>query len=107
MTCSTIFPSGNFFEDSTNIQISGTCGPCPSCGERGRIIEGTFDYTKDDIIPRQATPEALDVLSKLKSAMAAAELERLSRKSLVNLIARLLNYEKRHSLSIREVASHS
>jgi hypothetical protein len=44
-TCGTIFRSGFWVDDSINVTMSGNlAGPCPQCGQMGRIPDGLFNF---------------------------------------------------------------
>jgi SEC-C motif len=65
-TCSTVFNSGFFVENSTNISFSGNrSGPCPKCGGMGHIPDGVFNFIGNTIEILSAPERTISELSRL------------------------------------------
>lgn len=71
--CGTIFPSGYFVENATNITFADdTSGPCPSCGAMGHVPDGTFNFTEDTIQLLQGPQRTISVLERLAEILQGA-----------------------------------
>lgn len=67
-TCGTVFPSGIYIENSTDITFSGNrSGPCPRCGGMGSLIANntTIDVIGDRVTVKRGwiSPENLAVVA--------------------------------------------
>jgi len=47
--CRTIFNSGFYFENSTNITLTNNQTQCPKCGRMAKIPDGTYNFIGDSI----------------------------------------------------------
>ncbi|CAJ1838528.1 MULTISPECIES: SEC-C metal-binding domain-containing protein [Aeromonas] len=64
-TCGTMFPSGIFMENCTNITLSGCkSGPCPACGGMGSIPDGVFNVLGSVIEIIDAPRKTLEQLGR-------------------------------------------
>lgn len=77
-TCGTIFNSGFFVENSTNISFSGNrSGPCPSCGGMGHVPDGVFNFIGNTIeilsAPERTVSELLGLAKLLREARTKGE----------------------------------
>jgi hypothetical protein len=76
--CGTVFSSGIFVENSTNISFSGNrSGPCPSCGGMGHVPDGVFNFIGNTIeilsAPERTISELAQLAKILREAKAKAE----------------------------------
>lgn len=66
-TCGTVFSSGIFIENATNVTLEGNkAGPCPTCGGWGSVRNGVFNFIGN----------AIEVLNS--PARTSKELQRFS-----------------------------
>lgn len=77
-TCGTVFDSGFFVENSTNISFTGNrAGPCPSCGGIGHVPDGVFNFIGNTIeilsAPERTIAELTHLAQILREAKAKAE----------------------------------
>jgi hypothetical protein len=77
-SCGTVFSSGIFVENSTNISFSGNrSGPCPSCGGMGHVPDGVFNFIGNTIeilsAPERTISELAQLAKILREAKAKAE----------------------------------
>ena len=77
-TCGTVFNSGIFVENSTNITFTeNRSGPCPSCGGMGHIPDGVFNFIGNTIeilsAPERTIAELTHFAQILREAKAKAE----------------------------------
>src|SRR5438132_7871534 len=69
-TCGTPFPSGFFFENSSDITMVGnTSGPCPKCGGMGTVPDGRYDATGDSIRILATSARSIESLRRLESTL--------------------------------------
>ena len=47
--CRTVFNSGFYFENSTNITLTGNQVQCPKCGRMAKIPDGTYNFVGESI----------------------------------------------------------
>jgi uncharacterized protein YecA (UPF0149 family) len=77
-TCGTVFNSGFFVENSTNMSFTGNrSGPCPSCGGMGHIPDGVFNFIENTIeilsAPERTMAELTQLARILREAKAKSE----------------------------------
>ena len=77
-TCGTVFNSGFFVENSTNISFSGNrSGPCPKCGGMGHVPDGVFNFIGNTIeilsAPERTVSELLGLSALLREARTKGE----------------------------------
>src|SRR4030065_663226 len=77
-TCGTVFNSGVFVENSTNISFTGNrAGPCPKCGGMGHIPDGVFNFIGNTIeilsAPERTISELMRLVQILREAKANSE----------------------------------
>lgn len=77
-TCGTVFNSGIFVENSTNISFAGNrSGPCPKCGGMGHIPDGVFNFIGSTIeilsAPQRTISELMHLVEILRKAKANSE----------------------------------
>ncbi len=78
--CGTMFPSGIFIENSTNITLTGCrSGPCPSCGGMGSIPDGVFNVLGNVIEILDAPRKTVDQLSRYVRVLSEAQANKFSR----------------------------
>lgn len=85
--CSTIFRSGIFVENSTNITFAGnTAGPCPVCGGIGHVPDGVFNFVGNAIEILSAPQRTRDELRQLDKILREAQKENQSTDQIVQRI---------------------
>lgn len=77
-TCGTVFNSGFFAENSSNISFTDCqSGPCPSCGGIGHIPDGVFNFIGNTIeilsAPERTISELMRFAQILREAKAKSE----------------------------------
>ncbi|WP_429099127.1 SEC-C metal-binding domain-containing protein [Aeromonas rivipollensis] len=78
--CGTMFPSGIFMENCTNIRLSGNkSGPCPSCGGWGSIPDGVFNVLGSVIEIIDAPRKTLEQLGRYVRVINKARDNKLTR----------------------------
>lgn len=78
-TCGTAFPSGFFFENASNITLSGNrFGPCPSCGGIGHVPDGVFNFIGDTIEILSAPQRTVQELTRLVQIIHEAKAKQQS-----------------------------
>jgi hypothetical protein len=78
-TCGAIFSSGISIENSTHITFAGsTAGPCPNCGARGHIPDGTYNFTQDTIELLRGPDRTVSDLERLAQILREARQRRAS-----------------------------
>jgi hypothetical protein len=78
-TCGTAFPSGFFFENASNITLSGNrSGPCPSCGGMGHVPDGVFNFIGDTIEILSAPQRTVEELTRLVQIIHEAKAKQQS-----------------------------
>jgi hypothetical protein len=77
--CSTVFGSGMVFENSAAVTMVGNrAGPCPTCGDMGRVPDGVYDFLANAIRVVGAPGRSTDDLQKLISILQEAQQQDLS-----------------------------
>lgn len=81
-TCGTVFPSGIYVENSTDVTFSGgRSGPCPRCGGMGSLIANntTIDVIGDRVTVKRGwiSPENLAVVASSFERFQAVQDNRL------------------------------
>ena len=72
-TCGTAFRSGFFFENATNVNLSGNkVGPCPRCGGMGHVSDGVFNFAGSTIEILSAPERTVQELTRLVEILSAA-----------------------------------
>ncbi len=88
-TCGTMFPSGIFIENSTNVTfVNNTSGPCPQCGGMGHIPDGTFNFIGDTIELLQGPQRTVYELESLAAILRQAREHKASVEEIVEAIQR-------------------
>ncbi|MHA6250738.1 SEC-C metal-binding domain-containing protein [Oceanobacillus sp. CAU 1775] len=73
-SCGTVFNSGIFIENSTNVSLSGNkSGPCPNCGGWGHVPDGVFNFIGNAIEILSAPERTIQDLKKLSVILQAAK----------------------------------
>ena len=73
-TCSTVFSSGIFVENSTNISFTGNrSGPCPKCGGMGHVPDGIFNFIGNTIEILSAPERTISELTRLAQILCEAK----------------------------------
>ena len=73
-TCSTVFNSGIFVENSTNISFAGNrSGPCPNCGGMGHVPDGVFNFIGNTIEILSAPERTISELTRLAQILREAK----------------------------------
>lgn len=90
-TCGTVFNSGIFIEDSTNISFTGNrSGPCPSCGGMGHIPDGVFNFIGNTIEILSAPERTIAELTRLAQILREAKAKAETREQVVSRIEKEL-----------------
>lgn len=88
-TCGTVFNSGIFVENSTNISFAGNqSGPCPSCGGMGHIPDGVFNFIGNTIEILSAPDRTIAELTQLARILAEAKSKSETREQVASRIER-------------------
>lgn len=86
-TCSTVFNSGFFVENSTNISFSGNrSGPCPKCGGMGHVPDGVFNFIGNTIEILSAPERTISELSRLAQIFRDAKANSETKEQVVSRI---------------------
>lgn len=73
-TCGTVFNSGIFVENSTNISFAGNrSGPCPKCGGMGHVPDGVFNFIGSTIEILSAPERTISELLRLTQILREAK----------------------------------
>ncbi len=77
-TCGTVFNSGLFVEESSNITFAGNkSGPCPRCGGMGHVPDGVFNFIGNTIeilsAPERTVSELVGLARILQEAREKRE----------------------------------
>jgi hypothetical protein len=73
-TCGTVFGSGMFFDNATNITLSGNrAGPCPKCGGMGHVPDGVFNFVGSTIEILSAPGRTFEELMRFASILREAQ----------------------------------
>jgi hypothetical protein len=90
-TCGTAFPSGFFFENSTNVTLSGNkSGPCPNCGGMGHVPDGVFNFIGSTIEILSAPQRTVEELTRLAQILRDAKTKQQSNEQVTSQIKREL-----------------
>jgi hypothetical protein len=90
-TCGTVFNSGIFVENSTNITFAGNrSGPCPSCGGMGHIPDGVFNFIGNTIEILSAPERTIAELTQLAQILREAKVKAETREQVVSRIEKEL-----------------
>lgn len=90
-TCGTVFNSGIFVENSTNISFAGnSSGPCPSCGGMGHIPDGVFNFIGNTIEILSAPERTIRELTNLAKILQEAKANSETREQVVSRIEKEL-----------------
>lgn len=90
-TCGTVFNSGIFVENSTNISFSGNlAGPCPSCGGMGHVPDGVFNFIGNTIEILSAPERTIADLTRLAQILREAKAKAETREQVVSRIEKEL-----------------
>ena len=72
-SCGTLFSSGIFVENVLRLRLgNNTAGPCPVCGDTGKVIEGIFDFIGDSIRILSASRHSVETLRALRVSVQDA-----------------------------------
>ena len=72
--CGTPFSSGLFFENASNVTLSGNkSGPCPSCGGMGHVPDGVFNFIGNTIEILSAPQRTVKELTRLAQIIREAK----------------------------------
>ena len=86
-TCGTAFPSGFFFENASNVTLSGNrSGPCPSCGGMGHVPDGVFNFIGDTIEILSAPQRTVVELTRLVQIIHEAKAKQQSNEQITTQI---------------------
>lgn len=86
-TCGTVFNSGIFVENSTNISFAGNrSGPCPNCGGMGHIPDGVFNFIGNTIEILSAPERTIAELTQLARILAEAKAKSETREQVASRI---------------------
>ena len=90
-TCGTVFNSGIFVENSTNISFSGNrSGPCPSCGGMGHVPDGVFNFIGNTIEILSAPERTIKELTRFAQILQEAKEKAETRAQVVSRIEKEL-----------------
>lgn len=90
-TCGTVFNSGIFVENSTNISFAGNrSGPCPSCGGMGHVPDGVFNFIGNTIEILSAPERTIAELTRLTQILREAKAKAETREQVVSRIEKEL-----------------
>ncbi|MCQ4276736.1 YecA family protein [Stutzerimonas degradans] len=86
-TCGTVFSSGIFIENSTNISFAGNrSGPCPCCGGMGHVPDGVFNFIGNTIEILSAPERTIAELTQLAKILAEAKAKSDTREQVASRI---------------------
>ena len=86
-TCGTVFSSGIFVENSTNISFAGNrSGPCPRCGGMGHVPDGVFNFIGNTIEILSAPERTIAELTHLARILAEAKAKSETREQVASRI---------------------
>ena len=90
-TCGTVFNSGIFVENATNISFAGNrSGPCPSCGGMGHVPDGVFNFIGSTIEILSAPERTITELTRLAQILREAKAKAETREQVVSRIEKEL-----------------
>ncbi len=90
-TCGTVFNSGIFVENSTNISFAGNrSGPCPNCGGMGHVPDGVFNFIGNTIEILSAPERTISELTSLAKILREAKAKAETREQVVSRIEKEL-----------------
>jgi hypothetical protein len=90
-SCGTAFPSGFFFENASNVTLSGNrSGPCPRCGGMGHIPDGVFNFIGNTIEILSAPQRTVEELTRLVQIIHEAKAKQQSNEQVAAQIKREL-----------------
>jgi len=90
-SCGTAFPSGFFFENASNVTLSGNrSGPCPWCGGMGHIPDGVFNFIGNTIEILSAPQRTVEELTRLVQIIHEAKAKQQSNEQVAAQIKREL-----------------
>jgi SEC-C motif len=88
-TCGTVFNSGIFVENSTNITFTGNrSGPCPNCGGMGHVPDGVFNFIGNTIEILSAPERTIAELTQLARILREAKEKSETREQVVSRVER-------------------
>lgn len=83
-SCLMIFASGFEVVDCANTTFSGcTSGPCPKCGDVGRVPDGTYDVFGDTLKLLSGPSQTIEDLRRLSDILANARAQKASRDEVI------------------------
>lgn len=86
-TCGTVFSSGIFVENSTNISFTGNrAGPCPKCGGVGHVPDGVFNFIGNTIEILSAPERTIAELAGLAKILREAKSKTETREQVISRI---------------------
>jgi hypothetical protein len=86
-TCGTVFNSGIFVENSTNISFTGgRSGPCPKCGGMGHVPDGVFNFIGNTIEILSAPERTIAELTGLSKILREAKSQAETREQVISRI---------------------
>jgi len=86
-TCGTVFNSGFFVENATNITFKGNrSGPCPNCGGMGHIPDGVFNFIGNTIEILSAPERTVAELTRFAEILREAKEKSETREQVVSRI---------------------
>ena len=87
--CGTLFATGSFIGgDATGVTFEDCgFGPCPTCGQMGRVLDGTFEFIGDTINVLSAPEWSLEKLGWLQQRIEAAQRGQASPEQVVDEVA--------------------
>lgn len=90
-TCGTVFNSGIFVENSTNISFAGNrSGPCPKCGGMGHVPDGVFNFIGSTIEILSAPERTISELLRLTQILREAKENSDTKEQVASRIAKEL-----------------
>lgn len=86
-TCGTVFSSGIFIENSTNVSFAGNrSGPCPRCGGMGHVPDGVFNFIGQTIEILSAPERTVAELTQLAQILVEAKAKSKTREEVASWI---------------------
>jgi hypothetical protein len=87
--CGEIFPSGIVVENSLNITFNNiSVGPCPSCGQRGHVSDGVFNFIGNTIELLSGPERTIIELENLAKILKNAKINKSTYEEISNEIER-------------------
>ena len=88
MDCGTPFNSGFFFDNATNVTLSGNVsGPCPKCGGMGRVPDGVFNFIGNTIEILSAPQRTISELLRLQAILRDARIKSESKEAVASRLS--------------------